>query len=613
MKTCQLKILNWAILIQISNFRFNQMNNAKGKRSRSVSQGPNEVYSDLTEGEATSIDVSGKGIGGTRSRKMRIRKKPRSYHNQITDSKSTSHKFRKNKIAHDRMSSRIPQDDTDNSEYYDQFSGRERGQSHFQPEYDEFSEEEFDGEELCAVHHKELDMVCLEKTCEIPVCSKCILVGEHKNHSYVEKEKFFKNLETQRKKLMGLRTDITNCEKRLVQDNSNEIIATKLEEQRQRIEDDIRSQCTKAIQLIEEKRAELERETRIYFETMGEKLQLYVKDTLDVSQCNQEWKKNLDEVLQELGEHGNDIESGFNFMKQNARCDFEENGNRLLDNLGELQTVIDNKTEECLKAFFLNKNEVNLDFLQIERAEISFKQDLRERMQLFMKAQNQNLLQRANSSGLGANLDEYQNMAGNRDTDLLKDDFDPFGSNLMADVDSFPNQRNQFGNSNIPNMNSMQHNTYGYQQNDMAGIEQRAMGTMGGLNNLSGNLGNNLSANMGPGNIAQSTMNMMNPRSSRANLNPNGNMGGIGMQTARGRQFGHKMKGSMYIEEDEQKYYSQSSTNNFIPQDIRMNNSKRDRSRSRNIKSKKNLNLRKKSNKQLTVNNGKFFYFKNEF
>lgn len=584
------------------------MNNAQGKRSRSVSQGRNEVYSDLTEGESTSIDVSGKNEG-TRSRKMRIKKKPRSYHNQTSGTQSTSLKFRKQKGAHDRMSSRLPAEDNenenDNSEYYEEYSAREREQSRFQPEYEEFSEEEYDGEELCAVHHKELDMVCLEQKCEIPVCSKCILVGDHKNHSYLEKEKFFKNLETQRKKLMGLRLDIGNCEKRLSLDNSNEIISNKLEEQRQRIETEIRAHCAKAMQVIEDKRTELERETRIYFETMGEKLQLYVKETLDVSQCNQEWKKSLDDVLQELGEQGNDIESGFGFMKQNARCEFEQNGGRLLDNLTELQTVIDNKAGECLTAFTLIKNEINLDFMKVERGEISFKQDLRERMQLFMKSTNP-ALQRANSSGFGNNPEEFQNMAGHRDTDLLKDDFDPFGSNLMADLDPYPKQ-NTNTRPNFAGQNNV-NNAYGYGQNEL-GHDQRQMGNMGNMPNMPnmGNPGgmNNMSGNLNPAN----NMGGMNPLSARGNLTHGNNLGHqMNIMNNRGRQFAHKMNGSMYIEEDDQKFYSQSSANNFVPSDFRVNNPVRDRSRSRNAqhKSKKNLNLRKKSNKELPINNGRF-------
>ena len=517
------------------------MNNAKMRNSRSVSQ-EKEIYSDLTENETpASMHIS------TRE-KMSAKpysQKNRSFKGSIDQSHSSSYKFRKKgRSRNDRMSDKIKkyelprQEDIIQEQYYDHHNHIIRKVSKLDHDhFDEYSDDDFydeDMEEICAIHRKELDMVCLEANCETPVCSKCILVGDHKHHKYIEKEKFFKNLEEEKKRVLALQGEIQNSEQLLIKKNSNHLILEHINEQKEHFKKEIESHVTKMMRSINNRKREVEREVQIYFEQMGEKLGNYVNETIDATQSNKDWKRQLDDALRQLNEKDSDIESGFHFRKLDQRLKFEENAKRIISNIGELQSLIDKKLGECLNSFELKTNDVESSFLEIKKIDVSFKQDLRERMRIVfnneIKDSQVKKVEDKNTNFMNM-VDEYQEHT-NRDTDLMNDDFDPSNNNLINDLPEY-------------GMKTQKNNMYGMQMN-MQG------------SNLHGNQNFAFLKNQG-------LKGMENPHN----------------------EYG-QIRGSVFMNNnDDNGYYSQSSINNALPPDF-INRDNRSRSITKNNKDRMN-------------------------
>lgn len=464
------------------------MNNAKTRNSRSVSQ-EKEIYSDLTENDTLqSIHMSNKEKMSGKQYSYRNK----SFKGSLNNSHSSSYKFRKkNKSRTDRMSAKIReygmmgQEDVIQEQYYDQM---ERLGSTTKDCFEEYSDDDLydeDMEEVCAIHRKELDMVCLEPNCETPVCSKCILVGDHKNHKYVEKENFFKTLNEDKKRVLTFQGEIQNCEQLLAKKNANHLIMEHISEQKEAFNQQIEAHCAKVIRTVEVRQKEVEREVKIYFEQLGEKLGNYVAETIDVTQTNKDWKRQLDDALRQLNEKDTDIESGFHFRKLNERLKFEENAKLIISNIGELQHLIDKKLSECLGSFTLGFNDIEGNFLEIGKNEVSFKQDLRERMRICYQQignTDQKIDEKVNigkKDNFLNMVDEYQDNL-NRDTDLMNDDFDPSNSALLQDLPEYgmkPNT-NMFGRQmnmqgQNPSMIMGRNQNYAFMKNQNMGKNKR--------------------------------------------------------------------------------------------------------------------------------------------
>ena len=531
-------------------YRFNMMNNAKTRNSRSVSQ-EKEIYSDLTEHETIqSINMSNK---------EKLSGKPYSYRNRsfkgnMDHSHSSSYKFRKkNHSRNNRMSAKIreygmmEQNDIIKEQYYDHNKEMVRQISNLNGDnYDDLSDDLYDEdmEEICAIHRKELDMVCLEPDCETPVCSKCILVGDHKNHKYVEKENFFKSLNKDKSTVLNFQGEIQNYEQQLTKKNANPLILQHINEQRESFNHQIEAHCAKVIRTVEARRKEVEREIKIYFEQLGEKLGNYVEETIDVTQTNKDWKRQLDDALRQLNENDNDIESGFHFRKLNKRLKFVDNAKLIISNIKELQILIDKKISECLGSFKLTFNEVDGGFLEISKTDVSFKQDLRERMRICYQQIGEKIpLTNNKFSNVQNNflnmVDDYQDNNA-RDTDLMNDDFDQ-NINMSSD---------------LPEFGMKPQSMYPMQMNPSN--QQMGMG-----------MNNNFAFRKNPS--------MVMKRNS-----------GHGVH---GTEYG-KIKSSVFIN-NEDNFYSNSNMNNPVPMDFKDRNN-RSRSINKNAKSKKHLRSKNK-------------------
>lgn len=291
--------------------------------------------------------------------------------------------------------------------------------------FDDNLDELEDMEETCAVHEKELDMVCLEPNCETPVCSKCILIGEHKNHKYIEKEKFFKGLEIEKRKINSFFLEINNSEQKLKKNNNNNIIKNIMQEKKNKLKEELEYHHEKLIKALEKRKDEVSREINIYFDQQEEKLQNYVTECIESTNQNKTWKNKLDESLKNLTNSGEDIESGFLFKKKCEEFKFEDNSQQIIKNIIELQKLINTKKDQCINSFNIEYQTIDPTIFTIKKEDVSFKQDLRERMKIFtnQETESKNEKEMEFDGGIDNAINQYRK-SGAKESDLFNDNLD---------------------------------------------------------------------------------------------------------------------------------------------------------------------------------------------
>ena len=463
--------------------RFNVVNNAQTRNSKNISQEKNQSYTDIPEDDMSEYTQ--------RSNRESLQNKAKFNRNnpnpkRFSNNEANEYNYGENQNRNNpRRSNPFNQGD-EYGNYNNQYDPRNqmgRRTSRAIQGYDQFSDDDLnldeDIEETCAIHSKELDMICLESSCQTPVCSKCILVGDHKNHKYVEKEKFFNNLEQDKNKMLGFKNRIESAEQHLKMNNDRIVIFQQIKSQRTQIEEEIQIHCQKLTKEINNKKDEALREVKIHFEQLGEKLQNYVSETVHVVKYNKLWKKKLEDALRLVNQSESDIESGFLFKEESQVLKIQKNGESIIANISELQGLINNKIGESLGSFTLKCDKLKNNFLVISKQEVSFKQDLRERMQIFIgetakKPKESNTMKF--DDNFAQTVEQY-NKGYSRDTDLLADDFDPMASNLMLGLnESDPYKRGNLqpksGNSfNMKNPNQAQNPTHNINKFNSRGRE----------------------------------------------------------------------------------------------------------------------------------------------
>lgn len=396
----------------------------------------NETYSDLdADIFSTSINLSSIDKPG-QNRKVTVGRNPKR-------DKTPSYKFPKghNTSKHSKRN----KDDSN-------FSGEPKGKSGDML-VGGFSET-FDDELICAIHHKDLDMICQEPECETPICSSCILFGEHKNHQYIEKDKFFKHVEAKRKGLVRILNEIESAEIKLNKTNQMEEVFEKIREKRQKMEKELEFNCSKAIRQIENRKIELEKTTKVYFEGLEEKMQDYLKQTLECIDLNQNWKRQCNELLRHLTEESEDIENCFEFVKKMETTGLADVGRRTLDAVAHIEEIIGAKVEESVRSFDFRIKTFDESFIQVLKQDVSFEKNLQAKMKEVLNGN------KAQNFGMSRHEDFYNNtfevegvpneVPGDteyRVSDLMSDNFNPEGSNLMLGLN---NQDSQFMHSQEP-------------------------------------------------------------------------------------------------------------------------------------------------------------------
>lgn len=245
-----------------------------------------------------------------------------------------------------------------------------------------FSSDERPQENLCQYHNKVLDMVCEQDSCMMPVCSSCILFGEHKNHQYTQLEIFLENLESVKKNIKGVAREIQKSRNQIEQSHQKQKILPKVEEIQSKLEASVQKNCERSVQEIMRKKEDALTEIKYFFQSMKTKLEKYSSESLEFIKCNEAWEKSFEEVFQELNDSPNSVEEGFRFLESINEKKIFMKGQNILDNFSEMQLLLNNKMKECLGSFTIQFSHPDLQFFDIKKREISFKNDLRKKMKI---------------------------------------------------------------------------------------------------------------------------------------------------------------------------------------------------------------------------------------
>lgn len=303
-----------------------------------------------------------------------------------------------------------------------------------------FSENSGD-ESICAIHHKDLDMICQEPDCETPICSSCILFGDHKNHCYIEKDKFFKNIEQKRKGLMRLAGEVESAEQKLNKADQLEAVFERLRDKRRKMEKELEFNCAKAVRQIENRKVELEKTTKVYFEALEEKVGDFLRQTATCVELNQGWKRQCRELLRHLSGENEEIEHCFEFLKKMDSLGVSENGRRALDAISALEELIQNKIDESVRSFDFRIKNFDENYITVNKQHVDFSQNLTSLME-------QLLAQQPRAGSFYQNNFEPSGLAGEiphgepdfRVSDLMNDNFNPESSNLMTGLNQQDSQ-----------------------------------------------------------------------------------------------------------------------------------------------------------------------------
>ena len=165
---------------------------------------------------------------------------------------------------------------------------------------------------LCSCHPKyELEIFC--KTCDILVCSMCMLESTHKGHSY----DFFNNVQDElMERIKSMTNDIENKEKIL---KSGLAFVEKFEKQvynkRDKVEADINAVCDECITKIQAMKEELLKQVESKF-TEDSKTIWVTKDHLEIMLCKVKGCRTFSERYQKQGSEGQML----SFMNQLLYC-----------------------------------------------------------------------------------------------------------------------------------------------------------------------------------------------------------------------------------------------------------------------------------------------------
>lgn len=386
---------------------------------------PNETYSDL-DGDIFSTSINLSSIDRpSESRRHKTERQKRTTQRE----KSSSNKYRKtgNNSKHSR---RVKEES--------KISEEAKGKSGEMLMEGAFSEN-FEDESICAIHHKDLDMICQEPDCETPICSSCILFGDHKNHCYIEKDKFFKSVELKRKALVRLAGEIESAELKLNKTNQMDEIFLKIRDKRKKMEKELEFNCAKAIRQIENRKIELEKTTKVYFEHLEEKVNDYLKQTPDCIDLNQNWKRQYKELLRHLADESEEIENCFEFLKKMESYNISENGRRSLNAIAALEEIIQNKIDESIRSFDFRIKNFDENYIQVNKQNLDFTKNLTtimEQLLIDQTAPRQDSFYQNNFEPSGLANEPSHGEPDYRVSDLMNENFNPEGSNLMMGLNN---------------------------------------------------------------------------------------------------------------------------------------------------------------------------------
>ena len=303
----------------------------------------------------------------------------------------------------------------------------------------------------CFEHNKELDMVCEEPGCMTAVCSSCILFGSHKNHQYSQVETFYANLENVKSNLKGVQTDVARIKQGLVESHDEKKYLPRIRKTRKKIEQGLAGFCEQLINRILRKKEQVMDELAAHFGAVHSKLRNYCEESLGLVNKNDQWNESLSLLFLELENNPRSVANSFNFLNRVKSQQYFMKGQRMMDNFGEIQNLLNLKIQESLESFSIKFNEIGENLFESKRREISFKNDIRRKLEIF----NEGLATGDAKNPQNVNIHEMELKSGPLDEDcFLEENMNVLGTNLMSSLNLLNDKvkNNQFDFSNQQQM-----------------------------------------------------------------------------------------------------------------------------------------------------------------
>ena len=289
----------------------------------------------------------------------------------------------------------------------------------------------------CPEHHKELDMVCEDPNCLTSVCSSCILFGNHKNHQYVQIEAFYQNVNTTRENLKAILAEVKRSKKALVVAHKEKSLIPRIKKHEKKIAQGLTNFCEQVVKNLIKKKDEMLSDLKYYFKGIRSKLGKYCDESVEFIGSGDKWSETLSSLLLEIENNPKSVSSSFDFLESVKNKKMFMKGQNILDSFGEMQSLLNKKTEECLQSFSVKYNHIGENLFEVNKKEVIFANDLRKRMDLIRKASSNEIendpLILQNQQNI--NFHEMRLDSGPLDEDcFLEDTKTTFGTNLMSSL-----------------------------------------------------------------------------------------------------------------------------------------------------------------------------------
>lgn len=237
-------------------------------------------------------------------------------------------------------------------------------------------EQNFVNKKICAVHSKELDMICQETSCLKAVCSSCILFGDHKNHKYCQIDKFFSKIKQISSNVNQIKQKIDDSKSNFNFLNSSQKIFEKLKIIEERLSQDINNNFDQIIQKIQKQKKDKLNELNFYFKDLKINLEKYSQDYSNkIMNCNSSTENLFSLCFKEESIPENVIPA-FEFKKKVEDFKIFANGKKILDSIKKSESILINTMNECLNSIQLKWSHVNDKYLEFKINKINFEIDL---------------------------------------------------------------------------------------------------------------------------------------------------------------------------------------------------------------------------------------------
>ena len=239
-------------------------------------------------------------------------------------------------------------------------------------------------DDRCLEHGKELDMVCCEARCLRPVCSNCILFGEHKNHDYIKIETFWERVRAANRQLAETRTNIHRRAQDVTTWHTMSALKARLDEYRNRLEQRVQRFYEDLISKIQKRKQHVLCETKYHFQEVECRLAKYCQEAVHWVGVNKDWSRSVCALFEDPSQDWRQVAEAFKFLGQVETDQVVVKGQRLLEKFKEMKVTLDRKMARALDSFRVECKDVGSECFKITKKNVTFSTKFETRIDKIM-------------------------------------------------------------------------------------------------------------------------------------------------------------------------------------------------------------------------------------